>query len=101
MMSTPASSSIARTRRLPSSTSKVPTPSTSTSGTRQQHLAQSERVRGPVESFHHPHVGPLLRGLRLGHHCLPVREYRRVGVRLGPLCKLLDDRFDPPVEVAP
>src|SRR5215212_1272959 len=33
MMSTPASSSMARTRRLPSSTSKVPAPSTSNLGT--------------------------------------------------------------------
>src|SRR5918993_1324741 len=72
------------------------------SGAGQQHLAQRERVRGPVEPFHHPHAGgPLLRGFGLGHHRLPVREYRRVRVPLGALRKLLDDRFDPHVEVAP
>src|SRR5918995_5950034 len=70
-------------------------------GAGQKHLAQRERVRGSVEPFHHPHVGPLLRSLGLGHHCLPVREHRRVCVPLGPPRKLLDDRFDPHVEVAP
>src|SRR5918992_3000673 len=70
-------------------------------GAGQQHLAQSERVRRPVEPFLHPHTGPFLRGFDLGHLCLPVREHRRVCVPLGPLRELLDDRFDPHVEVAP
>src|SRR5215213_1883434 len=70
-------------------------------GAGQQHLAQSERVRRPVEPFHHPHTGPFLRGFGLGHHCLPIREHRRVGVPLGPLRKLLDYGFDSRVEVAP
>src|SRR5918995_5488356 len=71
-------------------------------GAGQKHLAQRERVRGSVEPFHHPHAGgPLLRGFGLGHHRLPVREHRRVGVPLGALRELLDDRFDSRVEVAP
>src|ERR687889_399696 len=46
MMSTPASSSIARTRRLPSSTSKVPTPSTSNSGTAPPLVSGVDQQRG-------------------------------------------------------
>src|SRR5215212_2922939 len=70
-------------------------------GAGQQHLAQSERVRRPVEPFHHPHTGPFLRGFGLGHHHLPVQEHRRVGVPPSALRKLLDYGFDSRVEVAP
>src|ERR687890_408983 len=50
MISTPASSSIAKTRRLPSSTSKVPTPSTSNSGTAPPLVSGVDQQRGCLRS---------------------------------------------------